>query len=110
MKKYIFIATIGILVLTGCSSGNTGSPKADAGAQVACQNFRSTISDASSGILTPDQERSRLQDVYNYAKASSNDGIASGAQALLAAIATGDGSTFSDAADTFLNSCVALGQ
>lgn len=114
MKRYmvaVAIVTAGIAT-AGCSSANSSSskPSADAGAQLACEHFRGVVHDASAGILTPSEERTKIKEVYDSAKVSADAGIADGAQAMLAAITTGDGSTFGSAGDAFLNACQAVGQ
>lgn len=114
MKKAISSAVISIVIFTisGCSSNPavSSAPTADAGAQLACEHFRNVVKDASAGILTPAEERTKIQEVYDSAKVSSNVGIADNAQAMLAAITSGDGSTFGSAGDTFLSACTAVGQ
>ena len=114
MKKSLIAVVVVVVVLStsGCSSSPTSSalPAADAGAQLSCEHFRNVVRDAAAGILTPAEERTKIQEVYDSARASSDAGIADNAQAMLASITTGDGSNFGNAGKAFLNACKRIGQ
>ena len=102
----------GSLTLTGCSSSTptaTASTVADDGANLACSHFRNVMGDVSKGILTDTQLRAKIQQVYDNAQVSTKPGIATGAQAMLAAATANDGTAFTNAAAGFSDACVKLG-
>ena len=65
-------------------------PEADAQAQLACGHFRNVSGDIASGVLTPEQVTTKLQEVYGTARRSESPGVGVGAQKLLAAWNSGD--------------------
>jgi len=109
------LATVAIaatFALTGCSSSTpaTTSPTiADDGASLACSHFRNVMGDASKGLLTDAELRTKIQEVYDSAHVSANPGIASDAQAMLAAATANDGTAFTNAIAAFSDACVAVG-
>lgn len=60
-------------------------PQADASAQLACDHFRNVADDISSGVLTPEQVTTKLQEVYGTASRSDLSSIGRASQDLLAA-------------------------
>jgi hypothetical protein len=85
------------------------APKADGSAQLACVHFRNVINDALKGILTDDELRAKIKQVYDTASVSENTGIPDGAQALLAAATSGDADAFNAAAIALDSACTAVG-
>jgi hypothetical protein len=79
----------------------------DASARLACEHFRNVAGDVTAGILTGPELREKLQEVHETARVSENEGIASGAQAMLAGATSGEG--FADAINEFGESCGRLG-
>jgi hypothetical protein len=106
-----------VLVAGGCaallSSGGDSSnrePKlGDASARLACEHFRNIADDAAAGILADTEVRKKLQEVHDDARLSSTPEIASGAEAMLAAVTTGTGDNLTAAVRRFGASCSAIG-
>ena len=67
------------------------------------------MSDASKGLLTDAEIRTKIQQVYDNAQVSTKPGIATDAQAMLAAATANDGTAFTNAAAAFSDDCVKLG-
>lgn len=84
-------------------------PEADGSAILACTHFRNVINDAIKGVLTDEELRAKIKQVYDTASVSENAGIPDGAQALLAAATSGNPDAFNAAASTFDSACNAVG-
>lgn len=126
MKRLLLVA---LLLLAGCAShfgggsgGTTTSGRntsgttsgGDAGANLACTHFRNVASDAANGLLTPEEVRTKLQEVYSDARVSSSPGIADGARRMLAAVTTliqggGSDAEYKAAISAFSDACTAAG-
>ena len=93
--------------------GPAGPPSpeasADAGAELACTHFRDVLSDATAGILTDSELRTKLGEVYSNARISENPGIARDSQAMLAAATQGDSASLQGAATSFSLDCAGVG-
>jgi hypothetical protein len=91
-------------------SSSAGGSTADPAAKSACAHFRDVMADVRDGLLTNGELRSKVQEVYGQARASHTTGIASDANALLAAATAGGSSGIASAATAFGGTCAAAGQ
>jgi hypothetical protein len=80
---------------------------ADASAKVACRHWRNVVGDISKGILSDEEIRTKVQEVYDSAWVSEEPGIAEGAEAVLRAVTMDDGEAFLAAMGDFTDACVA---
>ncbi len=96
-----------VLVVIAVVGGHdkAGTAKADGGAYLACSKAVSVLDDASRGLLTDAELRTKMQGIYADAQVSSDPGIASNAQAMLAALTAGDSDSFTTAASAFVDAC-----
>jgi hypothetical protein len=78
-------AGVAVVVLAAC--GGDDSP-GDAGARLACRDFRSAARDQTDGLLTPSELRDRLKAVNDNARLSEEPDIAQAGQDLLAEATT----------------------
>jgi hypothetical protein len=99
------------LLSSGGDSSTQREPKlGDASARLACDHFRNIADDAAAGILAETEVRKKLREVHDDARLSSTPGIASGAQAMLAAVTTGTGDDLTTAVHRFRSACSSIGK
>jgi hypothetical protein len=87
------------------SSSNDG----DASSRLACSHFFNVAGDASAGLLTEAELREKLKEVNDDARVSEVAGVRNAAQAMLAAITSGDADAFTAAVTTMGNACRTAG-
>lgn len=73
-------------LLVACSDSEAG----DQSAEMACDNFRVLAGDVQDNQLTTDEMRSAMQEVEGQASRSDDEGLASSAREMVAAITAGD--------------------
>ena len=119
----IVVAIIIAIAASSGSNNDTSSPStsttttatttpvdpADAGAQLGCDHFRNVMGDASKGLLTDAELRTKIKEVYSDAYISASPDIATTATAMLAADTAGDVGAFTTALKAFGAACSALG-
>lgn len=108
------IAVITALILSGCGSSSSASdvssgPTPDASAEMACDHFRNVISDVGKGLLSNDEFRAKLKEVYGDGYVSTNAGIASGVTAMMRADTAGDVPALKNAIADFATACIGVG-
>jgi hypothetical protein len=102
-----------LLFLAGC--GSSEGSGTDAGAEAACRHFGNVANDARAGILSNDEFRQKVKEIYDDASVSEDALIRDEARAMLAAAtdaAAGESSSaerFGWHAEAFLKSCQRLG-
>jgi hypothetical protein len=79
--------------------------KGDASARLACGHFYNVLGDVRDGVLTDFELREKLREIHDTARVSETPGIASSAQAMLAAATTGTSSDVLDAASRMVDAC-----
>lgn len=81
-----------MVVAAACSSGGAGGDASggggDASAQLACREFYQLANDVD--LLTSDEQRERVQGIWDKAEVSATPGIADAARRMLAAITAND--------------------
>jgi hypothetical protein len=82
---------------------------ADASAELACTHLRNVAKDAGKGILTDDEFRDKIKEVYETASVSEDPEIRQNSQELLAAATQGDVDSFTASAQGMLQACQRLG-
>lgn len=87
----------------------TPEPEADASARVACDHWRNIVSDISKGLLTDEEIRTKVKEVYDSAWVSDSPGIAENAEALLRSVTMDDGEAFMEAIGDFTAACLDVG-
>lgn len=90
--------------LLGCSG--TDRPDTDSAALLACRDFYAVANEYET--FTPDEFRSRLQDIDRNAKVSDETGIASSSRAMLVAATAGDDGDLIDAINAMNDACHAI--
>lgn len=112
MKRMLAVAVLAALTACGSSGGSggtSGGAKGDASADLACTHFRNVAGDAAAGILSFEELRGKLQEVYGSAKYSDTPGIADGAQRLLADVTAPDAVAFKSDLTAFTQACTDAG-
>lgn len=104
-------ALVGILIalaVTGCtsSSGVSHNPRKDS--FLACDHYRDVIVDASKGILTDEELREKLQEVYDDASIGTSR-VRRAAQAMLRTVTLGDTNGLIRDANEMDKACSAAG-
>lgn len=84
------------------------APASDAGARVACHEFRKVMDQVGEGVLTPAEVRDQLRAVHRAAKTSDVVGVAAGGTELLAAATADDGDRLLAAFTEFDRLCAAI--
>ena len=77
----------------------------DSSAFLACRHFRNVAADASAGILTDAELRTKLQEVYDDARLSEDRAIVEWGERMLAAVTRGDMDAFSTSVSAFGEAC-----
>lgn len=110
MERLRILLVIGLLVLSGCGSSSENG-NGDASADLACTHFRNVARDYSDGLLTEDELRGKLQEVWNDARVSEHAAIVENSRRMLADITQGgiDHPDLPDAIDAFGSACSSLG-
>lgn len=107
----------GLLILTGCvqnpdsnaSADSASESIADASAKLSCAHFRNTAVDFTNGLLTTEEWREKLKQIYSDARGSQNEGIAINAQLMLSGETSEDRDAEGVAIKAFTAACVAIG-
>jgi hypothetical protein len=89
VKKTIVIAGLAAALTAACG-GEPAQEHPDVGARAACEHFRNVAGDMGAGILTPDEMRAKVKEVYESASVSKEPGMAEAGQHLLSAATEGD--------------------
>ena len=79
----------------------------DASAQVACEHFRNVVGDVASGLLTPEETREKIREVYDSARVSSEPGMAESAEVMMASVTQRFG--MDEAFEDFTRECIESG-
>lgn len=109
MRRFVAALTL-LVALVGCGgSDSDANESSDAPAEMACMHFRNVAGDASSGLLTDDELRSKLQEVHDDARLADSPEIRQQSEAMLAAVTQGDSQTASEAVQGFSAACSELG-
>lgn len=83
----------------------TSKPRRDFSAILACDEFRSVISDSSNGTLTDKEVREKLVEVNKKASVADDSAVQNGAQEVLAATMSNDLEQFKLSAAELIESC-----
>ena len=105
-----------VVVLTACGEGSdtpaekeSASKKGDAQATFACRNYRKMASDVNDRLLNDAELRAALKKIHGDARLSETDGVATGAEKMLAAITANDTDGFTAAGNEFNRACEVAG-
>jgi hypothetical protein len=114
----LFLVIVGISVVAGVASSlhhgqgastGRGESGGDGAASAACQHYHDVAADAKAGILTTEELRTKLREVYETARASHSPAVASAATNMLAAITSGTPDELGTASTNFSYACAAIG-
>ena len=96
-----------VLIVMAVVGGHdkAGATKADGGAYLACSHAAGVFDDWQHGLLTPGELRDKTKEIYSDASVSTEPGIASNAQAMLAAATSDDDASYIMAASAFVDAC-----
>jgi hypothetical protein len=77
----------------------------DGPAQFACSHYQNVSEEAAAGLLTDDEIRSKIREVYDTAKLSETPGIADSAERMLQAVTAMDAEALTRASEDFTSVC-----
>lgn len=103
--KLIAIAATALIALGACSSSG---PSPSEGSSLACDHFRNVMGDVSKGLLSDEELRTKLKQVYDDSDIAT-PGVQSAAQAMLSADTNGDQQGVLAAAGDMDKACTAAG-
>lgn len=103
------LAAAALAVLVGCGGADDDDDSGDAPAELACMHFRNVAGDASSGLLTDAEVRSKLQEVHDDARLADTPEIRRKSEEMLAAFTQGSEGQAAEAVREFGEACDDLG-
>ena len=107
MKRMIVVLVGGALALTACSSSAAGSGGGDILGAKACDSYRAIQVDINAGVLTPDEVRTKMQNVNKDAQYASTPAISAAVTEVLAGLT--QGSSLTGPAADMESACTSIG-
>lgn len=104
-RRVIMMTMAGVLALAACSSDGDEGP--DASTRLACSTFYGVVEDIKAGVLTSDELRSRLQEVYDNGRDSTVADVKAGSTEALAAATGGTERDLAEAVTQIDRGCTA---
>jgi hypothetical protein len=90
VRARLVAALLFSLLAAGCGGSESAQSGPDASARVACEHFRNVAGDVAAGILTDEELRAKVKEVYSAASVTKEPGMADAARQLLSAATEGD--------------------